>query len=81
MALALLHRDAVETPTENSDQALRLLTLNETANVLQLSRRTVHRMIRRKELLAFRVRGQWRVRESQLIEWLRPQQSVSGSRS
>ena len=60
----------METPTENSDQPLRLLTLKETADVLQLSRRTVHRMLKCKKLPAFRVGGQWRVRESSLSKWM-----------
>jgi excisionase family DNA binding protein len=70
MALALLNFRCVETPTENGDQPLRLLTLKETADVLQLSRRTVHQMVKSKKLPGFRVRGQWRVNESHLTKWL-----------
>ena len=60
----------METPTENRDQPLRLLTLKETADVLQLSGRTVHRLIKRKELPGFKVGGQWRVNESHLTKWM-----------
>ena len=49
---------------------LRLLTLLETAELLQVSQRTVNRMIQSKKLPAFKVGGQWRVRESQLTKWL-----------
>jgi excisionase family DNA binding protein len=71
MALALLNFRCVETPTENDlNQPLRLLTLQETAELLQVSQRTVNRMIQDKKLPAFKVGGQWRVRESQLSKWL-----------
>ena len=71
MALALLNFRCVETPTENHlEQPLRLLTLQETAELLQVSQRTVNRMIQDKKLPAFKVGGQWRVRESQLTKWL-----------
>ena len=56
---------------ENELEPLRrLLTLKETADVLQLSGRTVHRMVKRKELPAFKVGGQWRVSERQLTKWM-----------
>lgn len=49
---------------------LRLLTLPEAAELLHVSTRTLQRMIRRRELPAFKVGGQWRVRESQLTRWI-----------
>ena len=49
---------------------IRLLTLSEAAALLQVSTRTLQRMIRQKQLPAFKVGGQWRMRESQLGEWL-----------
>ena len=49
---------------------LRLLTLPEAAALLHVSTRTLQRMIRRNELPAFKVGGQWRVRESQLSRWI-----------
>lgn len=49
---------------------LRLLTLPEAAELLHVSTRTLQRMIRRKDLPAFKVGGQWRVRESQLTRWI-----------
>ena len=60
----------METPVENSDERLRLLTLKETADMLQLCGRTVLRMVKKKELPAFKVGGQWRVNESNLTKWL-----------
>ena len=54
----------------NTLQGFRLLTLPEAADLLQVSPRTLQRMIRRNELPAFKVGGQWRVRESQLTRWI-----------
>ena len=47
-----------------------LLTLSEAANLLQVSTRTLQRMIRKGELPAFKVGGQWRLREAQLRQWV-----------
>lgn len=49
---------------------IRLLTLAEAAQLLHVSTRTLQRMIRGTDLPAFKVGGQWRVRESQLTEWI-----------
>jgi len=53
----------------NFDQ-IRLLTLAEAARLLHVSTRTVQRMIRANNLPALKVGGQWRIRESQLTEWI-----------
>jgi excisionase family DNA binding protein len=55
---------------EKQLENIRLLTLSEAAKLLQVSTRTLQRMIRQKQLPAFKVGGQWRMRESQLGEWL-----------
>ena len=49
---------------------IRLLTLSEAADLLQVSTRTLQRMIRNGQLPAFKVGGQWRVRETQLRQWV-----------
>ena len=49
---------------------IRLLTLSEAAILLQISTRTLQRMIRNGQLPAFKVGGQWRVRETQLRQWV-----------
>jgi excisionase family DNA binding protein len=70
MALPLLKdRRGVLPMSENLD-GLRLLTLPEAAELLHVSTRTLQRMIQRKDLPAFKVGGQWRVRESQLTRWI-----------
>ena len=50
--------------------SIRLLTLDEAAALLQVSKRTLHRMIKTNELPAFKVGGQWRVRETQPRQWV-----------
>ena len=66
----------METHLEHHDDPVRLLTLKENADMLQLSGRTVHRMIQRKELPAFRVGGQWRVNQKQLTKWMQRLQEL-----
>ena len=65
-ALRLLRQRHLSMELEN----IRLLTLSEAANLLQVSTRTLQRMIRNGELPAFKVGGQWRVRETQLRQWV-----------
>jgi excisionase family DNA binding protein len=55
---------------ENGFEPLKFLTVEQTAELLQLSRRTLHRMIHRKDLPAFKVGGQWRIHETALAKWL-----------
>jgi excisionase family DNA binding protein len=55
---------------ENSTEPLKFLTVEETAELLQVSRRTLQRMIQRKDLPAFKVGGQWRIHENTLAKWL-----------
>ncbi|HEY1234105.1 MAG TPA: helix-turn-helix domain-containing protein [Candidatus Binatia bacterium] len=55
---------------ENSTEPLKFLTVEETAELLQVSRRTLQRMIHRKDLPAFKVGGQWRIHENTLTKWL-----------
>jgi excisionase family DNA binding protein len=62
---------------DNKLDRLRLLTLPEAAELLHVSTRTLQRMIRRKDLPAFKVGGQWRVRESQLIQWIERREESS----
>lgn len=64
---------------DNDSENLRLLTLPEAAELLHVSTRTLQRMIRRNELPAFKVGGQWRVRESQLIQWIERREESSHS--
>ena len=67
MALRLLR---VVATMENSTEPLKFLTVGETAELLQVSRRTLQRMIQRKDFPAFKVGGQWRIHENTLAKWL-----------
>ena len=55
---------------EDNTEPLRFLTLQETAELLHLSKRTVLRMLQRNDLPAFKVGGQWRIHENALAKWL-----------
>jgi excisionase family DNA binding protein len=55
---------------EQNFDTLRLLTLSEAAHLLQVSTKTLQRMIRSGTLPALKVGGQWRLRESQLMRWI-----------
>jgi excisionase family DNA binding protein len=61
----------------NGEQTeLKFLTLAETATILQVSKRTILRMIQKKEVPALKVGGQWRLRESQLKRWAEEKESL-----
>jgi excisionase family DNA binding protein len=55
---------------ENDIEPGRFLTLRQTADVLQMSLRTVVHLAQSKQLPAFKVGAQWRVCESELAKWL-----------
>ena len=77
MALALL--DWFVPPMENDLEPLRFLTLQEAAELLQVSKRTLHRMAQRNEVSALKVGRQWRIQERELIKFSKPQRAVTGS--
>ena len=49
---------------------LQLLTTRQAAELLQVSQRTVERLIRCKGLPALKVGGQWRICASHLAKWI-----------
>lgn len=51
----------------------RLMTLDEVADYLQLSPKTVYRMVQAKKVPCFRLGRQWRFRRDQLDQWLMQQ--------
>jgi excisionase family DNA binding protein len=62
--------------TQSSD----LLTVKEVAEILRVSQPTVLRMIADGELRAIRVRTQWRIRRSDLDDYLQRGGSSGGDR-
>jgi len=57
-----------------------LLTVKEVAEILRVSQPTILRMIDDGELRAIRVRNQWRIRRSDLDEYLQRGGSLGGDR-
>jgi len=61
----------------NDEQTeLRFLTLAEAATILQVSKRTILRMIQKKDVPALKVGGQWRLRASQLRRWAEQKENL-----
>jgi excisionase family DNA binding protein len=61
----------------NGEQTeLKFLTLAEAATILQVSKRTILRMIQKRDVPALKVGGQWRLRESQLKRWAEEKESL-----
>ncbi|MGH7797037.1 MAG: helix-turn-helix domain-containing protein [Candidatus Binatia bacterium] len=61
---------------KNDREPFRFLTLRQAAALLHVSTRTVERMIRLSQFPAFKVSGQWRVRESQFTQWIEERENT-----
>lgn len=48
----------------------RLLTIDEVAKYLQVSTKTIYRMIQRREIPCYKVANQWRFKWGVIQEWL-----------
>lgn len=57
-----------------------VLTIKEVAALLKLAEKTVYSMAQQGEIPAFKVRGQWRIRRSELDRWMdkQPRGGVNG---
>ena len=47
-----------------------ILTLQEVANYLKVDKKTVYRMVKSKQLPAFKVRNQWRFKKNAIDKWI-----------
>lgn len=47
-----------------------ILTLQDVATYLKVDEKTVYRMVKAKQLPAFKVRNQWRFRKEDIAEWI-----------
>ena len=47
-----------------------VLTIKEVAALLKLAEKTVYAMANAGELPAFKIRGQWRIKRTELDRWL-----------
>ena len=53
-----------------------ILTLPEVAVLLKVAKKTVYTMAQRGQLPAFKVRGQWRFKRSDLEQWIEDQKAA-----
>ena len=49
---------------------LRFLTLEQAAEILQVSKRTLQRLIQRGQMPSLKIGGQWRIPETQFLKWV-----------
>jgi excisionase family DNA binding protein len=57
-----------------------LLTLREVADLLKVAEKTVYTMAQRRELPAFKVRGQWRFKQADLDGWIEERKATAGKK-
>lgn len=56
-----------------------IMTLPEVAHLLKIAEKTVYTMSQRSEIPAFKVRGQWRFKRSDIDDWIESQKSAAGN--
>jgi excisionase family DNA binding protein len=64
--------------TKRSFTEARLLTVNEVADLLRVSRMTVYRLIKEGEIAALRVGRSYRLREDDVDDYLSQRYTVAG---
>jgi excisionase family DNA binding protein len=47
-----------------------VLTIKEVAAMLKLAEKTVYAMAQAGEIPAFKIRGQWRIKRTELDQWI-----------
>lgn len=47
-----------------------VLTIKEVAALLKLAEKTVYAMAAAREVPAFKIRGQWRIKRAELDQWM-----------
>lgn len=55
-----------------------IMTLPEVADLSKIAEKTVYTMSQRSEIPAFKVRGQWRFKRSDIYDWIESQKSAAG---
>jgi len=61
--------EGTEGEAREEGELMRLLTIADLQDVLGVGRNTAYELVKRQDFPAFRVGGQWRIREEKLIEW------------
>ncbi len=54
-----------------------ILTLPEVAKLLKVAEKTVYTMAQKNELPAFKVRGQWRFKRTDIDAWIEQQKTAA----
>lgn len=57
-----------------------ILTVVEVATLLKVADKTVYTMAQKGEIPAFKVRGQWRFRRSDINAWIEKQTNTNDSK-
>ena len=57
-------------PDKNNESALKFFTTNEIAEMLKMNVQVIARKLKYGDLVGFKVGKDWRVKESDLLEWL-----------
>ncbi len=61
---------SVSTPHDGALMPDEVLTIKEVAALLKLAEKTVYAMANAGEIPAFKIRGQWRIKRTELDQWL-----------
>ena len=56
-----------------------ILTLQEVADYLKVVEKTVYRMVKSKQIPAFKIRNQWRFRKDIIDKWIENKDIINGS--
>ncbi|HEY1851234.1 MAG TPA: helix-turn-helix domain-containing protein [Candidatus Binataceae bacterium] len=62
-------------PNSKSDGADSILTVNELAGYLRVHPATIYRLLKARQLPAFRVGFDWRFKRDTIDEWVRSRQA------
>lgn len=62
---------------ENSMQNEEVLKIKDIAALLKVGEKTIYSMVQSGELLAFKVRGQWRFSRKDIDDWIETQKRAS----
>jgi excisionase family DNA binding protein len=65
-----LESDTVASVAEEACNVDEGMTIRDVAEALKLAEKTVYAMANEGEIPAFKIRGQWRIRRTDLDRWL-----------
>jgi excisionase family DNA binding protein len=65
---------------KKSSEATEILTLEEVANYLKVTTRTIYRMLDENQIPAFKIRGTWRFRKDEIEAMTRGEISPKGKK-